>query len=135
MRIQWFPVFVGVIIGGFGSASMYPLCCRAVGVPMTGILGLVGAVSIGIAGASICGFGAAVPCTVWCRWFRDPQCVGVSAIMLVLLLLCIPSWCSEPLELDTFELPYVIGSMVVGVLIRCSFEGLVWLYRRCPRKH
>ena len=28
MRIQWFPIDVAAIVGGFGSASLYPLFCR-----------------------------------------------------------------------------------------------------------
>ncbi len=55
MRIQWFPIVVAAIVGGFGSASLYPLGCRAVWGPLTGILGLIGVVSIDVAGALICG--------------------------------------------------------------------------------
>ena len=127
MRILWLP-----IVGGFGAAYLHPLFCRAVGAPMTGILGHIGAVSIGLAGAVLCGSGAMAPWKAWSGWFRDPQVIGVSAIMLVLVLMLlmaqIPEWRSGRWDSRTFELPFVIGSIVVGALIRFSFDGVVWVF-------
>ena len=95
---------------------------------MTGILGYLGAFAIGVAGAVTCGFGGAVPLKVWPRWFRDPECVGVSAIVLFLLLFHVYEWYSGRGSVYLCTSPFIFVSIVVGVLIRCSFEACVWLY-------
>ena len=131
MLLRWLPIVLAAIVGGFGSATLYPLAWRAVGAPMNGLAG-IGAVLIGFAGAVFCGFGAMAPWKAWSGWFRDPQFIGIWAMMLLLLLILlineIPEWRSGRWHSLAFSTPFSIGSFVVGALIRFSFDGVVWLY-------
>ena len=86
-QLRWVPIILAATVGGLASAALYPLFCRTIGAPVTGILGGIGAVAIGLSSAVLCGFGAIAPCNGWCGCFRDPQFIGVWAMMLVVFLL------------------------------------------------
>ena len=64
MLLRWLPIVLAAIVGGFGSATLYPLAWRALGAPMNGLAG-IGTVLIGFAGAVFCGFGAMAPWKAW----------------------------------------------------------------------
>jgi hypothetical protein len=131
-QLRWFPIVLTAIVGGFASAALYPLFCKAIGAPVTGILGGIGAVAIGLSGAVSCGFGAMAPWKAWFGWFRDPQFIGIWAMVLLMFFLLlvfeIPQWRSGRWDTRAFLLPFLIGSLIVGSLIRSLFDGVVWVY-------
>ena len=79
MLLRWLPIVLAAIVGGFGSATLYPLAWRALGAPMNGLAG-IGTVLIGFAGAVFCGFGAMVPWKAWSgSGARTPNTVATIA--------------------------------------------------------
>jgi len=75
----WLATLAATVVGGLGSAILYPALCESMANPVAGVMGQIGTVSAGICGAICGGLGAHV---IWEQRSRG-RVIAVTVLALV----------------------------------------------------